>query len=502
MAIRPLETDFKSVALAAIEKDARSWAAKSLPFKGVRHNVTIPLITNPRDDPMSCRESVQENAAISSQVSAQVHAVYEQLLAYRSRTPESLTKIQLPSIDLESDFLLQLTIAAQSFDIYPDFCKHRIWHSHRLWLSDTGLLPNLPFVKKLGISSGGTTPDHERVRPLSLRLPFQCFVRLPSIRELDLPWMWERLPIAYSRRAFREYTRCWEGPWRDQRHDFAAVLMRPEEELGNSIPASLEKARMHFWEPLSVLKEDQAAQRPNLIHPAPKDPVSVSLCELAVQLEEFDLRALLTPDLFPVAGTQQWSNMRRLRIEFHPLRPDGLWYFIGPRGEDPHSEGGFIISDADHYPPLADRPEDKLLDQAYAQNPDEDVEVDYLPDHFRTAPCRERIEPLLSAFATALENTDKLEDAYLFAFLSWRPSESRQEQYEDELPYQPRKNTHRWGVRYLAASGSEGGSGPTVEWQVGSWKPSQAVMQLFEDLGHQEWLDFEYYPGRPTYLDT
>ncbi|KAK4135378.1 hypothetical protein BT67DRAFT_455396 [Trichocladium antarcticum] len=46
-----------------------------------------------------------------------------------------------------------------------------------------------------------------------------------------------------------------------------------------------------------------------------------------------------------------------------PLRPDGRWHFVGPRGEDP--QGG--------------------------------DEVDYLPDAFHTEPLAERIDPLLTA---------------------------------------------------------------------------------------------------------
>ena len=95
--------------------------------------------------------------------------------------------------------------------------------------------------------------------------------------------------------------------------------------------------------------------RPNLIHPADRDPVSVGLCELGAQLSLFDVRAVVTPDLFPspeASTDQQWSQMRRFRLEFHFLRPDGRWYFVGPGGEDPHDseQGGHKISGTEHYP--------------------------------------------------------------------------------------------------------------------------------------------------------
>ena len=95
--------------------------------------------------------------------------------------------------------------------------------------------------------------------------------------------------------------------------------------------------------------------RPNLIHPADRDPVSVGLCELGAQLSLFDVRAVVTPDLLPspeASTDQQWSQMRRFRLEFHFLRPDGRWYFVGPGGEDPHDseQGGHKISGTEHYP--------------------------------------------------------------------------------------------------------------------------------------------------------
>ena len=32
---------------------------------------------------------------------------------------------------------------------------------------------------------------------------------------------------------------------------------------------------------------------------------------------------------------------------------------------------------------------------------------------------------------------------------------------------------------------------PVVQWQVGNWRPNEEVMNLFESLGRQEWLDLE-----------
>ena len=104
--------------------------------------------------------------------------------------------------------------------------------------------------------------------------------------------------------------------------------------------------------------------------------------------------------------------MRRFRLEFHPLRPDGRWYSVGPGGEDPHDseQGGYKISGKEHYPRETDTDEDMYLDAEYGDDPDNEYDHDL--DMFRTEPCRELIESLLAAFAKSLtrDNMPSLED--------------------------------------------------------------------------------------------
>jgi hypothetical protein len=302
----------------------------------------------------------------------------------------------------------------------------------------------------------------------------------------------------------------WEGPLRDARHEFGAAIMDQEKHLcGKRIPLSLTRAALHFWPFFSLPYHDQSVARPNLIHPAEKDPVSVGLCKLGAQLSLFDVRAVVTSDLFPspqALPEQQWSQMRRFRLEFHSLRPDGRWYFVGPGGEDPHDseQGGYKISDTEHYPRETDTDEDMDLDVEYGDNPDD--EYDHHLDMFRTEPCRERIEPLLAAFAKSLtrDNMPSLEDAEIFTHLWWDPSDDRGvEEYG-----LPMRKGHRWGVKFIAERGSkkqkdgdaaaEAPTPPVVEWQVGDWRPSEEVMSLFESLGRQEWLDLEWARYRST----
>ncbi|OAA73371.1 hypothetical protein ISF_00272 [Cordyceps fumosorosea ARSEF 2679] len=295
------------------------------------------------------------------------------------------------------------------------------------------------------------------------------------------------------------YTRPWEGPLRDARHEFGAAVIDPAKYLGRRIPTSLTKAALYFWEPEQVAHHNQDAPRPNLIYPAYEDPVSLGLCKLAAQLEILDVRALITKDMFPnpeVAAP--WSKMRRLRIEFHPLRPDGRWYFIGPRGEDPHDseEGGFKISDS-HYPRDYDIEEDGELDEEWEDDPLGGTDWDDDPDLFRTEPCRERIEPLLKAFAEALTNSmPNLEVAEMYAALWWTPSFRRAVEYGVGPEEAIETKIHRWGVKYSAGEKGGDATAPTVQWQVGDWRPSQDVMSIFESLGQQEWLDLEFTDGR------
>ncbi|KAI4653140.1 uncharacterized protein J4E79_008653 [Alternaria viburni] len=46
----------------------------------------------------------------------------------------------------------------------------------------------------------------------------------------------------------------------------------------------------------------------------------------------------------------QWPNLEILEVMFHPSRPDGSWYFVGPQGRGREAVGYDIT--AASYPPL------------------------------------------------------------------------------------------------------------------------------------------------------
>ncbi|KAF3356892.1 hypothetical protein VDGD_04783 [Verticillium dahliae] len=501
MTILILEPDVHDRARTSIQRSAAQHAEDGRLLSHIHLHVDMPLLENPQENPLPCREPIEETTEVSAYFSAQLHALYEQLAAYHARPAASLADARLAQIDEEKGVQVEITVGCQSFTRFPH-CQHLIYHARRLTLHDPKTLPVLPFVRKLRILPGsGPRQDFyfSRVRPVSLHVPLACLAHLPSVAEVDCPWLWERLPFPAAGRPMRHFTRVWEGPWRDARHEFGAAVMQQKELLGLPVPSTLTKARLWFWQPGLACEDDQALTMPDLVAPAKQDPLSVGLRMLAAQLQELDLRAFLTEHIFPspdAPSSTQWSHLRRLTIEFHPLRPDGRWYFVGPRGEDPHPKG-FAISKADHYPPLQTTTEDEEVDEQWNEDPEGGEEVDFFPDVFRTQPSPETIEPLLSAFASAVKNIGALEDAELFAYLAWCPSDSRAEEYGDEAPYDSENGVHRWGVRYLTA---KGGDEDTVEgvvqWQVGDWRPSQSVLDLFEGLGRQEWLDFTFEEQR------
>jgi hypothetical protein len=312
------------------------------------------------------------------------------------------------------------------------------------------------------------------------------------------------------------------------------------------LPPSLAKARLWFWYPRAYGDSiDQAAQMPDLVGPAPAfgdtdpaaqmsdlvgalslspsptdskfegvDPVSLGLRILGSRLQELDIRALLTPDLFPF-GTDStpWTYMRHLKVEFYACAPDGRWYFSGPKGEDPFPTGYAIIPE-EHYPP--GQQDDDAVHALLSDEEEENKSGDELyllrkPDMFRILPIADRINPLLLAFALSLHRMPSLQDAELFTWLTWLPSEQRAEEYEGSKDVPPSWGEYefptvlfRWGVRYDAPRGDApgvDGKGKVI-WQVGeSWRPADEVVEAFGklvggDRERIEWRGFEFVQNR------
>ncbi|KAM0818255.1 hypothetical protein AB5N19_04064 [Seiridium cardinale] len=412
----------KQAILESIQEAARSWGG----IRGYGYYLELPLLQHSEESPMLCRETPAVFEAVNSSFSATIHAL---------------------------------------FNAFHDFEKLSKTHDGEEFIRKEGLELDL----------------HVNVRPVSLRVPLELATRLPALRELDCPWMWEHMPIAFTLHTLRQVALPWAGPWRDARHEFGTAV----QQLHEQFPASLTKARLWFWKPDGFYAdENQGFHLPNLVRPAEADPVSLGLRTVASHLEDLDLRAIVTPDLFraPVV----WPRMKRLRVEFHAWCPDGTWYFVGPHDENPYPEGGYEIMPEDHYPPVGYQEEDDEIDEEYTdQEGGEEVE-ERDTDMFRIKPLQGKIEPLLSAFAAALKGMPALEEAELFTYLAWQPSKERQPEYEDsdkELYNREDRAIYRWGMRY--APGKDGAAGQ-VTWQVGAWRPRDNVTQLFVALGRED----------------
>jgi len=445
---------------------------------------------------MLCHETLAETAAISAHVSERIHTLYDQLLNCRDMLQQ------------DRPVFVSITVGLQGFNTRPH-CPHRRFHSRRLRLLDADKLPDLDFVHGLAFCSEvPMNAEHgfEDMRPISLLTPLYCLSHLPVAHSLELPWMWERavLRALPDKDWQNDAIRPWEGPMRDARHEFGTALLSPDS-YGIRIPESLCRAVLYFWRAREYAWEDQALPRPDLVTPALEDPVSLGLCKLAAQLEVLDLRALITPALFPIEGAAketQWSRMRRLRIEFHPATPDGSWYFDGPADGrhnkwntlDQKDENQVFAVGPEHYPRETAAPEIEARIHDVLSGREPRVSDASTDSHlFRVVPRRETVEPLLKAFAKALarDNMPCLENAEIFAWLWWFPRVD--EELEDEESIEINFQAHRWGVKYIVPGVEEGDRREgVVQWQVGKWRPSADVLDKFEALGvRQEWLDLE-----------
>ncbi|KAK6213601.1 hypothetical protein QIS74_09603 [Colletotrichum tabaci] len=514
-------------------EDVRTYNARQPPHAGLREcdlYAEMPLLLNLPGAPLACREPPAEFEAVNMHFSARVHAFFNAL-----RDLEDISSKKSPDeLDLirqDDGLWAAIRIVNQSFDIYPD-CLHRTFHTRRLSVRDPDSLPLLNRVTRLRVlpePDFSSEPDMNaaHMRPVCPCVPLELATRLPHLRELDCPWLWERFPIAFSSHTLRRYARVWEGPWRDARADFG----RGVRHVLPSLPSSLTKARLWFWKPNPRADDmDQAAPMPDLVGASSSsssltpefegiDPVSLGLRILGSRLEELDIRALVTPDLFLSGGDgardpfTSWPHMRHLRVEFHPCAPDGSWYFSGPRGEDPHA-AGYAITIEEHYPPGQEDADEthtlwSLDEDEYTG--DDEVSNARQPDMFRTLPIAGRINPLLMAFASSLQRrrTPSLQDAELFTWLTWRPSEERAQEYEgsDDVPLSDEDETvmFRWGVRYEAPKGDGRGK---VTWHVAEdWRPVDEVIRAFEDLvggdgEDMDWKAFEFVRKREQDLEV
>nr|KMM70264.1 hypothetical protein CPAG_06576 [Coccidioides posadasii RMSCC 3488] len=194
-----------------------------------------------------------------------------------------------------------------------------------------------------------------------------------------------------------------------------------------------------------------------------------------------------------------WPYLRHLRVEFRPVSPSGVWYFQGSRGEGRNTTGFKVTQE--HYPPVEENADDERWDDVWAWEGGRFE--NRCPNMFRIVPSDEVIEPLLEAFAKAMEKMPLLETAELFTMLTFFPGGDTQQEYpDDEID-----KRYLWGLRYHFPKDNK--SGPLLEWRVGDWRPSKKLLQRFHDLGshkagkpfQEKWLDWQYLDWSDPWRD-
>jgi hypothetical protein len=262
-----------------------------------------------------------------------------------------------------------------------------------------------------------------------------------------------------------------------------------------TLPTTLKRAKFHFGATVDQLAMamDQSKPLPNLIKPLSYDPFSSALRLFSQHLTHLDLRICTDSTLFwpssseSAAGPPSWPHLQHLHVELHPASPSGRWYFADPRGAEGRNDAtGYKLTKPDHYyPPVSENETDEEWDETW--NLEGGRAENMAPDMFRIVPVDQMVEGLLGAFARALACMPVLEEAELFTVLSWRPGEGREEEGgclgDNDPPPPPfdpdSKMKYRWGVRYLAGCGGPSAGGGRLEWQVGDWRPGEALRQLF-----------------------
>ncbi len=436
-------------------------------LRNIIFSIQFPELRETEEKKLKCREITEEIQANSSLFTRQISDLFT-----------ALQRMEREADASHSPAGICLTIETPcQRDNGMQHCDHRRYHSWRLHLLNPQSLPKLSSIRTLVIGEecrywSDFSCRYER--PLDLRVAVDLVSQLPNLETLNCAYLNDHFPYPYEDSVISHFTRPWEGPRRDARHDFGKAI---------TAPAALKRAKFHFGDVDQLgTAMDQSKALPNLIKPLSYDPLSSSLRVFSQHLTELDLRICADSSLFwpseqePDAALPSWPRMKRLHVEFHPASPSGAWYFQGPRGESSEARGYEVTGV--HYPPVEENVADDEWDDIW--NYEGGRYENVAPDMFRISPIDEMIKPLLKAFAKALGRMRMLEEAELFTYLCWHPGEEREEEYPD-TPLDDEEDKwgerYKWGVRY-----HNNGTSGHLEWQTGDWQPSKALLQLFQSL--------------------
>jgi len=297
----------------------------------------------------------------------------------------------------------------------------------------------------------------------------------------------------------RHFQSDWDGPRRDARHNFAHAVISHQTQL----PTSLQRASLDFVSPLiRALDTIQDRPLPNLVGPALRDPFSASLRILTNNLRQLRLWAIVDESLFSMDDNSQpqWPNLEILEVMFHPSRPDGSWYFVGPQGHGREAVGYDIT--AASYPPLEttelDIDMEELVTSGHLSNLPNGAQ-----NQFRITPDEARLRPLLAGFSSAAAQMCSLRRAIIWTSLNWYPKYDYAESQGWDSEYQGPGSNWRsnWAIQYSDQDNGIWGSpshylpsqqrndDPTIRclvWMVAAWRPDAELRRLFQNIGREK----------------
>jgi hypothetical protein len=456
------------------------------------------------DDLAPCRDTLEDLAAIDKSFSDQIHLLFTVLKTMEDRVYKE---------DPLGNITLAICTPTRTVDTNR-YCLHRKYVSWRVHLLSPESLPKLSSITSLNVlqNGDGQCVEEAAITPakLDLRVLLDLAVKLPNLEYLGCKLVNDDWTTDIPSAAIKHYTRDWEGPRRDTRHDFAKAL----QELGSKLPISLKEAQLSFVDQLKLSDSiDQRQLLPDLIKPAMYDPFSSSLRLFSSQLRKLKLQAVVDKTLFWPSKDEApvWPNLENLDVMFHMATPKGYWYFKGVNGDDQMVHDGFEVTAAS-YPPLG--PVERERDWDIRADWDDDMDWS-TPEslQFRVVPDNDVLVPFLAGFAKAATNMPLLKKAALWSPLKFYPTDVSlfYQEYNGVEFVSDYEAKLAWGIVYAApgekafhALENQGemsrlestiSGSRRIWWKVGKWRPDPDLHQLFKQISRQDngEILFEYW---------
>ncbi|KAF2241818.1 hypothetical protein BU26DRAFT_555975 [Trematosphaeria pertusa] len=392
------------------EKFVVLFSGHRLPYlREVRFLPWFPTQHHRHDPPLACRESQEELLEKDKSFTRQIQFLFTTL-----RTVEDQAS------DRHTPGRYRLTIYSPIRlveDEIQRYCLHHDYVSWRVHLRNPSELPQIVSVQSVEIRNNNEhdfPPKHAAgfhivESKLDLRVMVDLATRFPNLEFWGCQVGASEWYETYAEEEpVRHYEHDWEGPRRDARVDFARAV----EACIDQIPISLRRASLDFLSSIeNVISIHHGKQQPNMVYPAPSDLFSSSLRILTRNLRKLQLRAVIDENLF-CPGDERlspWPVLEIFEVMFHPVRPNGKWYFQGPGGEGADATG-FNITD-ECYPPLETSDLDTEMDAMLKEEGDPCTNLGNR--QFRVTPQDVNVRQLLESFAKCATNMPSLQQALI-----------------------------------------------------------------------------------------